>query len=459
MSRRFHSFFKVFSFTFSHHAKTKGYLTATFVTAFFLFLLPLAGMLAVEFFAGDTQAKTSYQTAAKTVYVSDSVYGEFDYSRLNDTSFYIQESSTVNPVYLNFSGIAYQPVASVEEGLEKGKEDPYSLVLSVTKDAQGVHFSILIPESSSLTEEDGDGFSSYLSLAGNAILLQKSGIDTESLGALSDPVSSEILSDEEALLETDPFQGIRDVFGMILPYVILMVLYFLILFYGQSVANSVKKKKSSKLMDTFLISVQPKDMIFGKMCAIALSGILQFLFWGVALTLGFVAGTFAVKGMFPDTDMLLIRFFESFGSLSGLFTLPSIVVTVLMILGGFFLYCALAAVGGAIASKAEDLSATNYLFTMALVISFLFVLFGGGIENIASGSPILDYIPFTAVLVVPSRLLLGEISVLTACISLAIVLLATVLIVLLAGKLYRIMSFYRGKVPSVKQLFGMLKEK
>ncbi len=460
MSRHFSAFRKVFTFTFSSHTKTKGYRAATFVTAFLLFLIPFVSMLATEFFAGDnTQKETNYQTAAQTVYVFDEVEGDFDYSRLNDMSFFLPESGAVNPVYLHFSDIVYQMVDSAKEGLEKGKEDPCSLVLSVTKDDQGVHFSVLIPENSSLTEDDAEGFSSYLSLAGNAVLLQKSGISEDALNALSVPVSSAILTGEETE-EADPLKPVRDIFGMILPYVILMVLYFLILIYGQGVASSVVSEKSSKLMDTLLISVQPKDLIFGKMCAIALSGILQFFTWGVALVLGFAAGTVSVKALFPDTDMVLIRFFESFGSLSGVFTLPSVLITVLMVLGGFFLYCALAAVGGALASKAEELSATNYLFTMALVISFLCVLFGGGgIENIISGSSILDFIPFTAVLVVPSRILLGEISVFAACISLAMVLLATVLIVLLAGKVYRMMSFYRGKVPSVKQLLGMWKEK
>ena len=104
MSRHFSAFRKVFAFTFSSHTKTKGYRAATFVTAFLLFLIPFVSMLATEFFAGDnTQEETNYQTAAQTVYVFDEVEGDFDYSRLNDMSFFFPESGAVNPVYLHFS--------------------------------------------------------------------------------------------------------------------------------------------------------------------------------------------------------------------------------------------------------------------------------------------------------------------------------------------------------------------
>lgn len=45
--------------------------------------------------------------------------------------------------------------------------------------------------------------------------------------------------------------------SMLLPFASLMLLYFLVLLYGQSTAASVILEKTSKLMDLFLVSVEP----------------------------------------------------------------------------------------------------------------------------------------------------------------------------------------------------------
>ena len=69
----------------------------------------------------------------------------------------------------------------------------------------------------------------------------------------------ENLNDTESMLET-----VREILAYLLPVVNIMVLYFLILLYGQSVAGNVIMEKTSKLMDTFLVAVKPTAMVFGR---------------------------------------------------------------------------------------------------------------------------------------------------------------------------------------------------
>lgn len=56
--------------------------------------------------------------------------------------------------------------------------------------------------------------------------------------------------------------------SMLLPFASLMLLYFLVLLYGQSTAASVILEKTSKLMDLFLVSVEPGAMVLGKVLAL-----------------------------------------------------------------------------------------------------------------------------------------------------------------------------------------------
>ena len=105
-----------------------------------------------------------------------------------------------------------------------------------------------------------------------------------------------------------------------LPYVNIMLLYFLILFYGQGTANCVVLEKSSKLMDTMLVSVKPEAMVIGKVLAQAFTCVIQIALWVIGLWGGFAAGIWAVKTINPDTTMPLIQMFGHMGLLSSIFT-------------------------------------------------------------------------------------------------------------------------------------------
>ena len=78
--------------------------------------------------------------------------------------------------------------------------------------------------------------------------------------------------------------------SMLLPFASLMLLYFLVLLYGQSTAASVILEKTSKLMDLFLVSVEPGAMVLGKVLATALAGLLQLAVWAAGLAGGFAIG-------------------------------------------------------------------------------------------------------------------------------------------------------------------------
>lgn len=71
----------------------------------------------------------------------------------------------------------------------------------------------------------------------------------------------------------------------------------------------------------------------------------------------------------------------------------------------------------------------------------------------------MDWVPFTAILVTPGRLLLGELSPVQGLISLLVVLAFSCLVLFLAGKVYRMMALYKGNPPTPAKLFRMLRGK
>lgn len=248
-----------------------------------------------------------------------------------------------------------------------------------------------------------------------------------------------------------------DVLSMVLPFVSLMLLYFLVLLYGQGTAASVLLEKTSKLMDLFLVSVEPTAMVLGKVLATALAGLLQLAVWAAGLAGGFAIGGAVVRQ--TGVTLPLLEVLKGVGRLTGLFSVPAMLEAAGLLLAGFLLYCSLSAIGGSMAGKAEDLSSTNVLFSLVLVASFFCCMFAGGMDGMTSSARWLDYVPFTAILVTPSRVLLGQTSLLGGLVSLALVVVCAGLLTALAGRVYRLMSLYKGNPPTPRRVLRMLREK
>ena len=248
-----------------------------------------------------------------------------------------------------------------------------------------------------------------------------------------------------------------DVLSMVLPFVSLMLLYFLVLLYGQGTAASVLLEKTSKLMDLFLVSVEPTAMVLGKVLATALAGLLQLAVWAAGLAGGFAIGGAVVRQ--TGVTLPLLEVLKGVGRLTGLFSVPAMLEAAGLLLAGFLLYCSLSAIGGSMAGKAEDLSSTNVLFSLVLVASFFCCMFAGGMDGMTSSARWLDYVPFTAILVTPSRVLLGQTSLLGGLVSLALVVVCAGVLTALAGRVYRLMSLYKGNPPTPRRVLRMLRER
>lgn len=460
---------KIFAFTFERQVKSTGYLVGTIVFALLCFLLPAGIMAAVEYFGGDSDSavETAAVSPVQTVYVADETDGAADWNLLTQAG-----SET-------FGGISYVTCGSLEEADAQAGQEEHSLILlleEAKKTAQenalsqvsngsqnGYQMHLLLPDNTSLSEGDAGDLESFLQANFQIILLQKSGIDPAAAAELLVPATTEVTTfGEEALSETEAaLESMREVLGMLLPYLNIMILYFLVLFYGQGVANNVIMEKTSKLMDTFLVAVKPTVMVFGKVLAVTAASMLQFVIVAASLIGGFAAGSALVRIINPDSDMLLLLFFDSLSEFQGVMTVPGILLAVVMMVSGFFLYCSLSAIGGSAAGKPEDLSSTNVVFTTVLIVSFLAALYAGGIGSMDSGAfaKWLDFVPFTSILVTPSRIMLGEVSLGMGFVSLLLVLIVSVLCLLLAGKVYRMMALYKGNPPTPAKLMKMLKEK
>lgn len=451
-------FFKIFSFTFKQRIKSRSYVLAIFWGTLLCIFLPAAIMPAVEYFSKED----TYENRITKIYVIDKdAEHPADYSVLNSTGDEV------------FCDITYETAQDVDSAAAEASKEEYAAILAVSQQEETYQLRVLLPEETQLKREDANAFEEFVTQYFRYILVQKSGLEAGQIADLTAPisVSSQEYSNDAADAdgndgfydaskadESDDLAEIKEIFSYVLPYINVMVLYFMALAYGQGCANCTIMEKNSKLMDLFLVSADPGAMLLGKVFATTVCAIVQLFCWIGGLIGGFALGTWLVRMVNPQTDMLLIQLFDSFGMVSGMFTLPGVVTALLILAAGLLLYCSLAAIGGAISEKPEDLSNANGLFVMILIISFFAVLYTGGTEVPWDAVTWQVWMPFTAIMTAPAKVLLGAMTPLQGLLSLAIIVAAAVVITLLAGRLYRMMAFYKGNVPSPKKLLEMLRQ-
>jgi ABC-type Na+ efflux pump permease subunit len=260
------------------------------------------------------------------------------------------------------------------------------------------------------------------------------------------------MNDKAALKEQNNSEILK-VANMVLTFLAIIVICFIVIMYGNGIMQNVVLEKSNKLMDTMLISVAPQALVFGKMLAILTSGILQLLAWLAGLAGGTVVGVKVFTSMIGVQGNVVSSFVSSFGEL-GLFKPVNVIVGILALIFGIIMYASLSAVAGSISSTREEAASNQSLFVMILLFSFYAALFKG--INTTNPAIWLYLFPFTSAMVLPSGICSGVISTGVAVAGLAILIASSLGLIILAGKLYKMMALYKGNKVNIGKAIKML---
>ena len=236
----FKNFDKVFKFTFKNQTGTNGFKVFTAIVAILFFAAPVI-IFAIMGYKGLEEKDEIESCGADKVYVVDEFAPDADFSILGTTG--------VAEYDMN-SGPAYINAASVEEALDKIKagNETKSLILFFEKDENTLTYKLIIPESSELDVDKANNFSDFLQSQSGLATVLASGIPMENIVRASLSVDNsvykaggfaqgeDIYADSEALEEQENGE-VRPIFGMVLLYATIMLIYFVILFYGNNIIN------------------------------------------------------------------------------------------------------------------------------------------------------------------------------------------------------------------------------
>ena len=250
------------------------------------------------------------------------------------------------------------------------------------------------------------------------------------------------------------------------------VLYFFLVIYGSVVMQSIIEEKNSRILEVLVSTVRPFDMMMGKILGVAAVAATQIIVWGVLIV---VMSALVVPAIMPDDILASVEAVQAGADISamaasgvdtGMITaMASImdtayiakIVALLLVfmIGGFLLYAAMYAAIGASVDEVQDAQQLTTPVTIPIIFAFIILTMVMNDPN----SPLVVWcsmIPFTSPIVMMGRIPSG---IPTWEIVLSIVLLYATFIVMvwLAGKIYRVGIFMHGKKPTFKELYKWLK--
>ena len=249
-------------------------------------------------------------------------------------------------------------------------------------------------------------------------------------------------------------------------FVLSMILFMIIILYGQQVMKSVMEEKINRIVEILISSIKPFQLMMGKVIGVGLVGLTQIGIWAILFGLlsmivlpliGIDIGEMTaqssdmmaqVETADPSFKQKMGEVFRELAAVNWAMLLP---MALFYFLGGYFMYSALfAAVGSAVG---EDV---NEAQTLIVPISFLMIFaFYIGISAMQAPDNTVavwaSMLPLLSPFVMPARLPFDP-PMWQILVSVTSVILSTIFLVWVAARIYRIGILMYGKKASFKEL-------
>ncbi len=278
-----------------------------------------------------------------------------------------------------------------------------------------------------------------LSTAVQQVRLVESGYDPEIVAELSSSIDLETVR-----ISAEGSRAEGGLGGFALAFAVFMMLYITTLIYGQQVMLGVLEEKSSRVVEVILSTVDPLDLMAGKIVGIGLAGLTQLGIW------------FSFAAVLTAPVVVAAMAFLPAGT--ELPTLPPILVLhffLLFILGYFFYATFYAMIGSAFNNpqEAQQMASLAVIFVVLPWIFFLPILNDPDSTLAVVTSLIPIFTPFLMVLRIAVKMpptwqiLLGYFLTTALCAGM----------IWLCARIYRIGILMYGKKPSLRELWRWIR--
>jgi ABC-2 type transport system permease protein len=225
--------------------------------------------------------------------------------------------------------------------------------------------------------------------------------------------------------------------GIIAALVFMIIMYSTFIMYGLQNLRGVIEEKTNRIVELVIASVRPTELMLGKIIGIGLVGLTQYLVWSlVAMNLSIlgIAGLMAAgESGAPTIPLSMIGYF------------------VLFFVLGYFLYASIYTAIGAPFNTDQEAQQLS-------MIPAMFIIGGMAVYPAVMNNPngpvavAASIFPLTAPLIMYLRTAVAEPPVWQIGLSIVILILSTIGMAWLAGRIYRVGILMYGKKPTIPEI-------
>ena len=437
----------VFRYTMQQHYKT----TSVRVFLIILFLLALASFPVIGMLTGKNTEPEAEFSDMKRLYL------------LNATGFSVSEediraderyaSLEISPLSLPDIADPTHPEEMLTELLEK---EPDAAAAIIAADEQAAAFTVkgYYGENGNITFSDIQTLANLLENALHQAILR----DLNITEAQEETLGSKVLAAQVTTL-TDYRSG-SDAAGVDTDthlFVNLFYAYLILILSALAMGYIFQfcmEEKTSKLVESLLVSVEPTALLAGKILAASC-----MLFLGLGLIAFGLFCSYRIAGGAVSFGLITEFSRNSFDAdLSGLHIGVSTLLLLIPCLLLAYAICAFfSGIVGSCCAKLEDTQQASLAVVLFLMIGYM-----AGSLLPAMESDAVNYFcslfPLTSIFTALPNYVCGKIGLPIFLLALAIQAVTAYLLARLAGSVYRMMLLYRGGFPKPAQLLRMLKE-
>jgi len=423
---------KVFRFTFMQNMKNKSSIIILLIfLTISVISLPVASII--------YDKVSSTGSDVKVVYIK------------NETSIDIstEDFKSVNPAYKDIEIIRSQ--ADLDSLFSKIAEDKIpGIVIDVVSDPGTFtyNFAAYKTGDSSLSDTDISKLTKALSDTFDRARFAVMGVSDEQIQLFSSGYSVKVSTLEQILDSGKTDSGIESAITTVYDLVLMM----LVLFSVTGIITGILTEKSSKVIESLIISVRPLALLGGKILSAMCYTLLNMFVIGAGLFI-----SYQINGiMFGSRSIQEIVDSAGLRDVVSRMDFLSVVVLIVSCILGFLIFSMIAGLSGAACSSTEDLNEASIAISLCLILGVYISMAVNLVNNF--GFSVFAYLfPCSSPFIIPVNYILGKTGMPVVLLSWMIQIIIIAALFVFSSRVYRSLIIHSGNRVKIRQMLQMSK--
>jgi ABC-2 type transport system permease protein len=222
-------------------------------------------------------------------------------------------------------------------------------------------------------------------------------------------------------------------------YIVILFFVFISTSSGQLLTN-ITKEKQNRMMEVLMLSINPREMLAGKITGLGIVSLLQVATWAVSM-------------------LVVLRLGGNTLSLPEGFSIPTSVLIwwILFFLLGYAIYASLMGGIGALVPDIKVGNQASWLVLLPLMIGYFFAVTPLGQED-PNGwlSTLLSIFPLTSPILMIMRVTIGEVPLWQLILAIVLAFLTIIFVIRSVARIFRAQTILSGQSFSTRRYFQVL---